>query len=128
MTDRRPVNCRCTVTPILAPAAIVDPPILPPLGVLDPLPKLPPVSIPRKVYAEPIVYDGARYLDGAIPDLVREVEAKLLAEDARLRRLLPPAPAGFEWHGEIAHDVDLFAGDFTATDTIRLRYRLVEVG
>lgn len=73
-----------------------------------------------------VVHDRARLFDGVISNLVSEVDAKLRAEDARLRRLLPPAPAGFKWRGEIAHDVEHVA-DFTMTDTIRLRYRLVEV-
>lgn len=111
------------------------PAIVPPLGMfpaldasrLAPLPAL--TVTPRRVYAEPINVDELAMLDAVTTSaLVREVEAKLLAEDARLRRLLPPPLPGFEWRAEISslteHDVDAF----TMHETIRLRYRLVEVG
>lgn len=92
----------------------------------EPLPALPYVAYPKRLYAEPITYDGMRYLDGVVSDLMHEVEAKLAAEDARLRRLLPPPLPGHEWRAEIAHDVDFTS--YSATDTYRLRYRMVEVG
>ena len=93
----------------------------------DPLPALPRIAYPKKLAAESIAYDAAHF-DGAIPDLVRELEAKLAAEAARIRRLLPPPLPGHEWRGEIASDVEYDFADFTARDTIRLRYRLVEIG
>lgn len=110
-----PVNCRCTIAPILAPVTGIEP-----------LPKL--TFTPSRLYAEPIIVDD--YDDVAAPfvaDLVREVEARLMAEDARMRRLLPPAPKGHEWRAEIAHEVEHLA-DFTMHDVIRLRYRLVADG
>jgi len=90
----------------------------------EPLPALPYIAYPRKMYAEPIHPD--LFGEGTMRDLVREVHEKLLAEHARVRRLLPPALPGHEWRAEIAHDVDAL-GDFAMTDTIRLRYRQVEV-
>lgn len=97
-----------------------------PMPYLEPVPLLPRVAYPRKLEAERIPYD-ALFGAGTLDDLVRDVQDKLTAEAARLRRLLPPPLPGFEWRGEIAHDMD-WVGDFTATDTIRLRYRMVRIG
>lgn len=53
----------------------------------------------------------------------RRVNARLYAEDQRLRRLLPPAPSGHHWEGQISSSDDWF--DRAASVTYRLRYRLV---
>jgi len=105
-------------------ARIVGPPPFP-----DPLPALPRVAYPKKLEAEPIGWDALNphLLHGTLDDLVRDVQEKLAAEAARIRRLLPPALPGYTWRGEIAHDVDYRFDDFTSTDTIRLRYRMVRI-
>lgn len=110
--------------PILPPPSGVVPPGAPATG--EPLPKL--TVTPGRIYAHPIEFDEIAALDaGTVDDLVRDVQRKLAAEDARLRRLLPTAPDGYEWHGEISHETEHGVDDFTMHDTIRLRYRLVKI-
>lgn len=96
-------------------------------GDLDPLPALPRVAYPKKVGGEGILVDLLErdVLASSLRHVVRRVEDKLRAEDARLRRLIPPAPDGFEWVRELSYD-DEFFGNYAET-TVRLRYRLVEV-
>lgn len=52
-----------------------------------------------------------------------DVLSRVLAEDRRLRNLLPPAPFGFEWHGELRTHED-FA---TMRITARIIYELREI-
>lgn len=108
------MNLRMLAAPALS---AIGKPIIP-----DPIPGLNPEAIPRKFGAEFAVPD----LDllGAVAPMVRQLNSKLLAEDARMRRLLPPAPEGYEWRGEIASDIDYLG--FSAAATFRIRYRLVE--
>lgn len=60
-------------------------------------------------------------LDGMIGELTR----RLSAEAERLRRLLPPAPAGSHWVGEIGQYEPM---SMSPTSTFQIRYRLVEDG
>ena len=56
----------------------------------------------------------------------RRVNARLYAEDQRLRRLLPPAPSGHHWSGQISSTDDWFdLAASAASVTYRIRYRLV---
>lgn len=93
-------------------------------AVGEPLPKL--TVTPSRIYAEPINFDNYS-MRGSLDELVRELNVKLAAEDARLRRLLPTAPDGFEWRGEVSSSTEPCVADFTTHETIRLRYRLVAI-
>lgn len=88
-----------------------------------PIPSLPRVAFPKGLYSHPV---GIPYDDHAIHDLVRDVNARLCAEDQRLRRLLPPAPSGHHWSGQISSTDDWFdLAASAASVTYRIRYRLV---
>ncbi|WP_336642807.1 hypothetical protein [Microbacterium sp. MMO-113] len=85
-----------------------------------PIPSLPRVAFPKVLCSHPV---SIPYDDRPNRDLVRDVNARLYAEDQRLRRLLPPAPSGHHWEGQISSSDDWF--DRAASVTYRLRYRLV---
>jgi hypothetical protein len=63
------------------------------------------------------------------PSIIDEIQAKVSAEDARMRRLLPPAPRSMHWESELQIGPtisDLSA--FSARGVCRLVYRLVPDG
>lgn len=60
---------------------------------------------------------------------VEEMIRKVAAEDARMRRMLPPAPDGMAWTSELQRLEDRrgFAGDYSDRLTFRIVYRLVSI-
>lgn len=86
--------------------------------------RLPRMAYPKTLRSHDLVIDPVGY-DGPLDDLVREVQVKLAAEAARLRRLLPPPPPGFEWVAELNVEEHRGAG-FRFETLARVRYRLVE--
>lgn len=96
-------------------------PMLPPIIPPAPLPGL--REIPTRLDTETLRVDT---FDG--PSAIEEVMEKVRAEDARGRRLLPPAPRGHEWRAELQTQepaLDFIRG--AGTVEVRLVYRLVEV-
>lgn len=75
--------------------------------------------VPKRLTAELALDDT---LDVGRRDLVREMNAKLVAEDARLRRILPPAPRGKRWAGELEWTEGFKLGELK----VRIIYRLVD--
>jgi hypothetical protein len=60
------------------------------------------------------------------PSIFDEIRDKIAAEDARMRRLLPPAPRSMHWESELQTQFSVF--DFEALkarNVYRLVYRLV---
>lgn len=89
----------------------------------EPLPKL---SItPGKLESHDI--DPWSIYDSPTDTLVAELNRRLFAEDARLRRLLPPAPEGTRWVGEVGETSAFGGTGFSAVTTFRIRYRLASI-
>lgn len=110
----------------LIPTGVVEPPILPPLGSLDPLPAL--RSIPARITTPPIL---AELDDPETPAraAVDAVLAKVRAEDERMRRLLPAPPAGHYWEAELqTNEPDYNFTRNRADMLVRLVYRLRSIG
>lgn len=80
-------------------------------------------AVPKRLTAE-LVLDELGTLGPS--DLVRDMNAKLAAEDARLRRILPPAPRGKAWRGEFEWTDSFDRYDFRAELKVRIVYRLVD--
>lgn len=95
-------------------------------------PVLPPADIPAlSITPKPFRSETiAAYLDeGPMHEIMAVLFEKVKAEDERVRRMLPPAPPGTEWRGEMqteqpAYDFNRMHGDVS----VRLRYRLVDLG
>lgn len=104
---------------------LVNPQCLDNLGPLhlDPLPAPPPVAHPKRLVSHDLFVD--MFTPGPLDDLVRDLNERIAAEAARLRRLLPPAPAGYEWRAELNVEEDLER--FRIVSVARVRYRLVAV-
>ena len=68
------------------------------------------------------------YLDEPSPasQIVAELQAKLAAEDARMRRMLPEAPPGMEWRGELQSAQHLDFMRMHGDVTMRIVYRLFD--
>ena len=91
----------------------------------EPIPNLEVTAIPKQVGTH-LSIDRFDLIDaGTVNDLVREINEKLTAEDARMRRLLPPAPDGKTWVCELAYSDEIRG--FGAETTVRLRYRLMPI-
>lgn len=52
---------------------------------------------------------------------------KVKAEDERVRRMLPPAPPGMEWRGELQSSDQIDYQTLRAEVAVRLRYRLFDL-
>lgn len=93
----------------------------------DPIPGLVLDAVPRDYRSHTITPD--LYAEGTADTLRAQIDAALRAEDARLRRLLPPAPWGHEWRAEIGW-VDGFeqmGNVYVLTTELRIRYRLHKI-
>jgi hypothetical protein len=97
--------------------------VLPPIDALERVP-IPRDAVPKRVVSHELDVD---LIDGPADDVMREVWAKVKAEDERLRRILPAPPYGKKWLGEIqaldAHGHDFARG---ADLAMRVVYRLVD--
>ena len=93
----------------------------------DPVPGLVLDAVPRDYRSHSITPDLLGY--GSLDELRDRVDAALRAEDERLRRMLPPAPSGCEWKGQIGwiDEFDHHADTYLLTSSLRLRYRLVPI-
>lgn len=92
-----------------------------PLTFDDPIPKL--TMIPARITTPKIRLDTID--EQGKPSPVDELIAKVNAETERMRRLLPPAPSGMRWTGELQVQESVL--DFTrnrGTIEARLVYRL----
>lgn len=118
-------------------------PLIPPLGVIvppscglgigaliptepirpEPIPAL--SVVPGRMKSHEIEVDQLAH-DGPIPDLIAEVNAKLRAEDERMRRMLPEAPPGMSWRGEIQAAQHLDFRAMRGDVTMRIVYRLID--
>lgn len=99
-------------------------PLLPPLVPPAPIPGLAPDATPKRMTSEELEVE---LVESSTP-YVDELMAKVRAEDERMRRLLPSAPEGFEWVGELQTGRPY--ADFTRNRgelVARLVYRLREV-
>lgn len=94
---------------------------IPVLG--EPVPALPRVAMPDRLTSHDVILPTG---DLPADTIIREVNARLIAEDQRLRRLLPPAPDGQRWAGEINASDHFDFDAYRAETHYRLRYRLVD--
>jgi hypothetical protein len=92
---------------------------------LDPQP-LPAVSYPKVIRGHDVPVGDLDLGGGSMDALVRDLQARLAAEDARLRRLLPAPPWGHEWRGEMSTEEE-WTAPFRIDTVYRIRYRLVEI-
>lgn len=108
------------------PGGILNPPILPPLGDLAPLPKL--TAIPARL-TTPELFAELDDRDNPVRSMVDELMSKVRAEDERMRRLLPAPPRGMYWESELqSREPDYNFTRNTADVVVRLVYRLRKIG
>lgn len=81
-------------------------------------------AAPKSVESFRLVPDLERL--GSMDAIMRELFAKIQAEDERLRRLLPAPPKGYAWRAELTADQSFDFERFSSDTTYRLRYRLIE--
>ncbi len=93
--------------------------------IAEPIPRLEKVAMPDSLKSHDIVLSTDHM---PARDIVAEVNKRLAAEDLRLRRLLPPAPDGQRWVGEILRQDHFDWVAFSAETHYRLRYRLAPEG
>lgn len=111
----------------LIPRGVIDPPALPPLGALDPLPAL--RSIPARITTPPIEAQMDDLAGGPARAAVDAVLAKVRAEHERMQRLLPEPPAGHYWEAELQTGEPSYAFERNSADMlVRLVYRLRPIG
>jgi hypothetical protein len=84
--------------------------------------------VPGKINGAPFtVEDALAPGDVTLSDMITDLLSKVQAEDARLRRMLPPAPRGMYWHGELqTREADYNFARNTADVVMRLVYRLFD--
>lgn len=94
---------------------------------LHPIPNLPHVAYPKTVRSHDLAFNYDELLGaGSMDAVIRDLQQRLAAEAARLRRLLPVPPWGFEWRAELSYE-DEHRRDFAVEAVYRIRYRLVEI-
>jgi hypothetical protein len=98
-------------------------PLLPPIAPPAPLPAL--TKTPARLTSETIAPDLVTVTESIDP--LGQLWRAVRAEDERMRRILPPAPDGYAWEGELqtqepALDFERGRGTIEA----RIVYRLVE--
>lgn len=82
--------------------------------------------VPGKINGAPFTVEDALAL-GEVHTVMADVLSKVQAEDARLRRMLPPAPRGMYWHAELqSREADYNFARNTADVVMRLVYRLFD--
>jgi hypothetical protein len=100
----------------------------PPLSDLERVP-IPRDAVPKRVVSHEIEAQERDFAKLPYEAAMRDVHARLMAEDARLRRILPAPPFGKKWLGEIqAHDRAMSGSGFHlhAELVLRVVYRLVD--
>lgn len=108
------------------PRGILNPPILPPLGDLAPLPKL--TIVPERIVT-PSLFAELDDRDNPVREMVDDLMRRVQAEDARMRRLLPAPPRGMCWESELqSREPDYNFTRNTADVVVRLVYRLRKIG
>lgn len=65
-------------------------------------------------------------LGNDVTSMIAEALSKVQAEDARLRRMLPPAPRGMYWHAELQSRERLDFASYRGDVVMRLVYRLYD--
>jgi hypothetical protein len=89
-----------------------------------PIPELVDSAIPARVKSFEINLSQIEADAKSIHDELADIVSRVLAEDRRVRRMLPPARPGYEWHGELQR-LDGREYGFTHTDDkLRIVYSL----
>lgn len=107
---------------------VLNPPILPPIypDTFEPLPKL--TIVPGRL-TTPSLFAELDDRDNPVRSMVDDLMARVLAEDARMRRLLPAPPPGMRWDAELqSREPDYNFTRNTADVVVRLVYRLRKIG
>lgn len=79
---------------------------------------------PERLVSHVFELDRFEMLDVPEADLISEIHAKLAAENERLLRLLPDAPHGWHWEGDVEFSEEI-GSNFSGEIKARVVYRCV---
>lgn len=91
----------------------------------EPIPGLNLDAIPQRLKSFDITHSLADDRPAFV--MLADIVSKVLAEDRRVRRMLPPLPAGYEWHGEIQASRDDPESFMRDEEKLRIVYRVREI-